>query len=273
MTEMYDKSPFDIYVIGDTQVKPKVAHALQAIAYDIVTVKPRVVAHLGDHWDMPSLSSYDRGKLSHVGETYLADIKAGNDAMNSFWDIIQWGMTNDPDWECTFVILEGNHEERIHRAKEEISSCYAGMLDVIERDYTGWDIVGPFLQIIKINGICFSHYFPNSNSGRPISSINAVLSKRHRSCVQGHKQGIEQAEQLALDGTRIMGLCLGSCYYHNEKYKTPQDNCHFRGCAVLRDAFKGEWNIEVRALSRITDQLKGAVDAGTIPNGSKDGNK
>src|SRR5688572_4052204 len=38
------------------------------------------IIHLGDHWDMPSLSSYDKGRKAMEGRRYVADIQAGNEA-------------------------------------------------------------------------------------------------------------------------------------------------------------------------------------------------
>ena len=52
-------------VIPDTQCKPGVPmeHLTWAGQY-AVEQKPDVIIHIGDHWDMPSLSSYDKGKGS-----------------------------------------------------------------------------------------------------------------------------------------------------------------------------------------------------------------
>ena len=49
-------------IIPDTQVKPEAGHEhlIWASKYAVDT-KPDVIIHLGDHWDMPSLSSYDVG--------------------------------------------------------------------------------------------------------------------------------------------------------------------------------------------------------------------
>src|SRR6056297_2298896 len=72
-------------VIPDTQVKPgdSTEHLGWAGKYAVAT-KPDVIVHIGDHWDMPSLSSYDKGKKSFEGRRYTADIDAGNAAMDVF---------------------------------------------------------------------------------------------------------------------------------------------------------------------------------------------
>jgi len=61
-----------IVVIPDTQVKPGIDYTyLSFIGKYLVDKKPDIVVHLGDHWDMPSLSSYDIGKKTFEGRRYL----------------------------------------------------------------------------------------------------------------------------------------------------------------------------------------------------------
>ena len=71
-----------ICVIPDCQVKPNVSveHLNWAAKY-IVEKKPDVIVNLGDFWDMPSLSVYDKGKKDFEGRRYKADVDAGNEAM------------------------------------------------------------------------------------------------------------------------------------------------------------------------------------------------
>ena len=77
-------------VIPDTQIKPEhpIDHMQWAGRY-ACAIKPDVIIHLGDHWDMPSLSSYDVGKKSFEGRRYSADVEAGNEAMQVFMDCIR----------------------------------------------------------------------------------------------------------------------------------------------------------------------------------------
>jgi hypothetical protein len=73
-------------VIGDTQVKVGVpTDNLRWIGQYVVDQfagQDVVLVHVGDHWDMPSLSSYDRGKKEMEGRRYVTDIHVGNYA----WD-------------------------------------------------------------------------------------------------------------------------------------------------------------------------------------------
>ena len=72
-------------VIPDTQVKPNspTDHLRWAGLY-AAEKKPDVIVHIGDHFDMPSLSSWDVGKKSFEGRRYKDDIEAGIHAMEVF---------------------------------------------------------------------------------------------------------------------------------------------------------------------------------------------
>ena len=63
------------FIIPDTQVKQgsDTRHLKWAAEY-AVKHKPDVIVHLGDHWDMPSLSSYDKGTKSCEGRGSMADM-------------------------------------------------------------------------------------------------------------------------------------------------------------------------------------------------------
>ena len=61
-----------ILCIGDTQVKPGIDLGyLDRVGKYLVEKEPDIVVHLGDHWDLPSLSSYDVGKKSFEGRRYV----------------------------------------------------------------------------------------------------------------------------------------------------------------------------------------------------------
>ena len=80
------------------------------------------VIHLGDHWDMPSLSSYDVGKKAMEGRRYVADIDAGNtgfDLLNE--PLVRYNKGKRKKWTPGRKYFLGNHEERITRAAESYS--------------------------------------------------------------------------------------------------------------------------------------------------------
>lgn len=246
----------DVYVLPDPQVKPKTKHALAIVAHDIVESKPSDVVCLGDLFDMPSLSAYDKGKISFHSRRYIDDIDAGNLALYEFWSIIEAGRAEDPKWKCKFYFCKGNHEDRIRKAMEFAPTELSGLLELYQPDYSGWDKVAEFLEPVLIGGVCFTHYLANEFSGRAISTASAGLKAKHSSFVCGHKQVLDYAEAQTIGGKRIMGLQIGACYYHDEGYKGPQNNRHFRGTALLRNLEKGQWEMEIRNLSTLTEKYK-----------------
>lgn len=75
--------PANILLIADTQTKEGQEWPHLAKLGDfIVRRRPDVIVHIGDHWDMPSLSSYDRGTRKAEGKRVYQDIAAGNAAMD-----------------------------------------------------------------------------------------------------------------------------------------------------------------------------------------------
>jgi len=238
-----------IYVIPDTQSKPNVYNPLIPIAYHISEIKPDYIIHLGDHWDFPSLSQYDKGKKSHRAKTYMKDCNAGNESMAEFFEIL------DEEWPehrivCEKIILRGNHEHRRDRALEYGPDELIDLMELVTPDYTGWDKVVPFLKIHKIEGINFCHFFQQDASDRPISKPQQLLSKRHGSCIAGHKQGFEYSESITVDGKRIQAIIAGSCYYHDEGYKG-HTNHHWRGSMLLYNCKSGEFDFSIHSLSAL----------------------
>ena len=103
-------------VIPDTQCKPghPIEH-LEWVGKYAAEKKPDVIVHLGDHWDMPSLSIYDVGKKAFEGRTYQADVAAGNKAMSRLMKPIideqkRLKRGKRKIWNPRMVFLLGNHE-------------------------------------------------------------------------------------------------------------------------------------------------------------------
>ena len=77
------QKPLKIAVISDCQVKGGVDLSyLSAIGNYIASKKPDVIVNIGDFYDFPSLSSYDKGKLSFEGRRLKEDIEVGNIGMD-----------------------------------------------------------------------------------------------------------------------------------------------------------------------------------------------
>ena len=181
-------------------------------------------------------------------KSYTKDVRVGNKFMEEFWEVIK---ANWPRWKskCEWNILVGNHEMRRNKAMEYGSNDTRDLMNQNSPDYSNWNRVHPFLKVVKIGGVSFSHYFQNNNSDRPISSARMLLLKKHISCVAGHQQGFDYAEQLT-DNKLIQSLIIGSCYYHKEEYK-PQSNHHWRGTVLLKNVKNGMFDFERFSLDRL----------------------
>ena len=238
-----------ILVIPDCQIRPgDDLTFLSCIGKYIVEKKPDKVVCLGDFADMPSLSSYDVGKKSFEGRRYKADVKATHQGMATLLDPL-WAFnakmrkTKHSQYVPELIFLLGNHEQRIEKAVNNDAKL-EGVLQLSDLQYEefGWK-VHPFLEVVVIDGVAFSHYFTSGMLGRPCSSAQQQLTKKHMSCISGHQQGIQIATGHRADGTRLTSIIAGSCYEHDEDYLGPQGNKHWRGIIVLHGVDNGSFDL------------------------------
>lgn len=235
-------------VIPDCQVRPgDNLDYLERIGMFLRDKQPDVVVNIGDFADMPSLSSYDIGKKSFEGRRYISDVEAAREGMRRLFKPIN--EYNDrqrkngkkqykPQWELTL----GNHCDRINRAVNSDPKL-DGTIGIGDLDYEsfGWT-VHPFLEVCVLDGIAYSHYFVTGTAGRPASSAQVLLNRKHMSCIAGHQQGRQAASAYRADGKRITAIIAGSCYEHNEDYLGPQGNQHWRGLIQLHEVDDGEFD-------------------------------
>lgn len=235
-------------VIPDTQAKPNgsVEHMTWAGKYAIEK-KPDVIIHIGDNWDMPSLSVYDVGKKGFEGRKYVDDIEAGKAAMAAFLKPIKdynakAKRDKKKQYKPRLVFTLGNHEQRIERAIEADRKL-EGLLsyDDFELEADGWDVI-PYLQPIVIDGIAYCHFFTSGVMGRPCSSARLLLNKKHMSCVMGHVQDRDVAFQRKADGTAMTGIFAGIFYDHDESYLNAQTNGSWSGVWMLHDVNNGSFD-------------------------------
>lgn len=226
-------------IIPDTQVSPgHPTDHLWWVGQAIKDYAPDVVIHLGDHWDMASLSAWSpAGSTDKEGKRYRADIDAGNEAL----ELLHIAM--DGFRPKRKVLLRGNHEQRIER----VTSADPRLLGAIGYDdfndrALGWEVVDYFHgspRAIEIDGILYAHYFANPNTGKAIAgTINNRLAKIGGSFVQGHQQGLLQGNVQYATGLIRHGIVAGSCYLHDEGYKG-MANSHWRGVVVLNEVQNG----------------------------------
>lgn len=228
-----------IAVIPDVQSKPGVSPKfLKNVGRYIAEKEPDVVVCIGDFADMPSLSSYDKGKKAFEGRRYKADIQAARNAMECLFE----GFETNPAWNVRVrrELALGNHEERIPRAVNNQREL-EGLIGYQDLPYESWE-VHDFLEVFTIGGIAFSHYFSSGPMGRPVGTAQRLLTTKHQSVIAGHQQGRQIATSFRADGTPITAIIAGSCYEHDEEYMGKQGNKHWRGIVMLHEVKNGSFD-------------------------------
>ena len=236
-------------VIPDTQVFPgsKINHLVAAGKY-LRKHKPDKIVLIGDWWDMPSLSSYDRpGDKGWETKDVHADLEAGWKAMNKFLTTTR-SRTYDP--EIHYCV--GNHEDRISRAADS-----AGMRMLNKYLYLEELIIDPlkeldikthnFLTVFQLDGICYSHYFVNPSSllSNPIGgTIENKLKNLGHSFTMGHQQQKQSGEIYTCTGQRRRCLVCGRFYPDYHPYLGPQKNSQsWSGLIMKHEVKQGDYDL------------------------------
>lgn len=248
-------------VIPDTQAKPGVPTAhLGWIGQYIVDKKPDVVVHLGDHWDFPSLSFWDKGKKKMEGQRYCADVEAGNEALSILdGPLNEYNAKRRAHKEAQYLpdrrLLRGNHEERLTRAVEADAKL-EGKLSLDDLESPGWQ-VHDFLEPVEIDGVVYSHYFYQPMTGNPFSgTIENRLRQIGHSFTMGHQQTLLYGLRFVA-GRSQHGLVAGACYLHDEDYKGPQGNAHWRGVIVKHEVEGGSYDPMFVSLNYLCQRYEG----------------
>lgn len=242
-------------MIPDMQVKPGIdLDYCRWVGKYIADKRPDVVVNIGDFADMPSLSSYDKGKRQFEGRRYRKDVDAARKAMDLLMDPISKARGYNP----RLVLTLGNHEERISRVGEyspELDGVVG--LDDLGYEMYGWEVI-PYLKPIRIDGVMYCHYFVNPDSliGSCLTgTIENRLRKMACSFSQGHQQTLLYGVRYA-GGRRMHGLVAGACYMHHEEYRGPQGQDHWRGVVVKHEVRHGEYDPMLVSLSYLRKRYK-----------------
>lgn len=223
-------------IIPDCQIHEGVpTEHLEWIGRYVADKRPDVIVCIGDFADMPSLSGWDRGKKRMEGRRYVNDIeaaRAGMERLTAPWRELA-------DYKPKMVLTLGNHEDRITRAVEDqaILENAIGLHDLGYEAF-GWE-VHPFLEVVKIDGVEYSHYFTSGVMGRPVTSAAALLRERAGSAVMGHVQHTDVAFHKK---TQRIAVFAGTCYLHDEDYLTPQGNVQRRQIVMLHEVNDGRFD-------------------------------
>lgn len=234
--------------IPDTQCRPGVPmdHLGWAGRY-ILERKPDVVVHAGDHWDMESLSSWDRGTFQFEGRRVKADIQSGNTGLRMIDEPVKDAnrkrkVKYEPEW----YLLGGNHEDRIRRFLETHPEFIGVIGDGADAPYRldtrDWTTV-PFLTPLDVDGVSYCHYWPNPMTGKPYGgqALTRLKTLGH-TYVQGHQQIFESCNRF-VRGRMQRGVIAGAFYLHDEDYKGVQGNAHWRGLLVFHEVDDGAFDI------------------------------
>lgn len=207
-----------------------------------------MVVCIGDFADMPSLSSYDVGKKDFEGRRYKADIEASITGMETLLEPLQSyneraRKNKEKQYHPRCVLTLGNHENRINKVVNSDPKLDGTIsVDDLRYEAFGWEVY-PFLEPIVIDGVAYCHYFTTGVLGKPCTTAQLQLNKKHMSCVAGHQQGLQIATAYRADGKRLTSVIAGSCYEHDEDYMGPQGNKHWRGLLMLHEVKEGEFDL------------------------------
>lgn len=235
-----------ICCVADTQCKSEEDISyMSAIGKYIADKRPDVVVHIGDNFDMPSLSSYDKGKLSFEGRRLKADIEAGKEGLRLLLEPTKQLQQRQKSakkkvYTPRLVFCVGNHEDRFDRLARDNPELQGFVgVETLGLEDMGWEVY-PFLKPCVIEDIHFVHYLANPFTGRPYGgSALSQLKNVGVSFVVGHKQILDVAMLPTLDGKMRIGLINGACYDFDESYKGYQNNNHFRGLTMLHEVKDG----------------------------------
>lgn len=246
-------------VIPDVQAKDGVSlEHLAHIGKYIVEKKPDVIVCIGDFADMPSLSSYDKGKKSFEGKRYKKDIAAARRAMDMLLKPLKEHNQHMRDikqkqYSPRMVLTLGNHEERIERAVE-CQPELEGMLGYHDLPFEDWEVVD-YLKPIYIDGVQYIHFNPGPMTGKPRPGRAwSQLEKLGTSYVVGHAQVLDVATRFLPDGSQQWGIIAGACYVHQESYKGHVGNLHWRGIIMLHRVINGSFDPMFVSLDYLKDK-------------------
>ncbi len=234
----------DTIVIADTQVDSTTpTDHIKALSKYIWKHKPNNIVHIGDHWDLPSLSSYATS-LGMEGRRLNDDLEGGYEAFKlimSETDRLN-RVLKRKKYSPNKHFIMGNHENRLNRFIEShpiLSGCFSLEKFILKQGWT----VNDFLDPLWVNGVCYLHYMPNAASGRPVGGgIENKLNKFPHSFVHGHQQQFQFGRRQNLEGKPHFGVCAGSFYMHDEEYRGA-NNTEIRGFLHLK-SFKNRYGFQ-----------------------------
>lgn len=201
-------------VIGDAHADPKVSNRrFDWLGEFILETRPDVIVDIGDWVDMASLSTYDKGRQTAWGNSFLKDCEASKDASKRAFGRIG----SVKGYKPKIIRLCGNHDQgRIDKFvndNPELEGLVS--IDKLGLDMYGAEVVS-FRNIKIIDGIAYCHFFYDRDSRYPLQTARAVLTKKVHSAAFGHTHIRDFAETVRADGSRVAVTNVG-CFLDPER--------------------------------------------------------
>lgn len=206
-----------------------------------------MVINLGDMFDMPSMSGYDKGKKSFQGRAFKKDIEAGLDFDERLWSPIKKAKKKRP----RRVFIEGNHEQRLKRLLDmqpELEGTVGfGDFD-LNRHYDNIvEYDGQTPGIIEIDGITYCHFAVSGVMGRPVGGEHpaySLLTKQFTSITCGHIHVFDHCVRSDISGRKINGLVAGVYQDYDSDWAGEINKLWSRGVVVKRNVDKGQYDLQ-----------------------------
>lgn len=220
----------------------------------IKDVRPDVVVNLGDAADMPSLSSYDKGKRSFQGRNYRDDIDAHLEFQDRMWSPVKRSKKKLP----YSVVFEGNHEHRLKRALDlspELDGAIGFKDFEFERYYN--DVIeyrGTTPGIHVVDNIHYAHFFVSGVMGRPIGGEHpaySLLTKEFVSCTCGHVHTADYAIRTTVGGKKINGLVAGVYQDYHSDWAGEVNKLWWRGVVLKHNVEDGNYDPQFISLEAL----------------------
>lgn len=220
----------------------------------IMDIKPDVVVNIGDSADMPSLSSYDKGKRSFHGRTYAADIASHLDFQERLFGPIKRTKKRLPKR----VVFIGNHDQRIEKALD-LSPELEGTISTGDLCLSDWySEVVPYVAgapgVATLDGISYAHFHSSGVMGRAVGGqhpATSLITTKLTSCVSGHLHLADWSVRTDGTGRKVHGLFTGVYQDYVSDWAGEANKLWWRGIVVLRNVEDGNFDPQFISLDSI----------------------
>lgn len=226
----------------------------------IMDRKPDTIICLGDFSDMPSLSSYDKGKKAFEGRRFADDCQSAIDAQyRMFAGVVGYNerarRNKDKQYRPATILLGGNHDQgRIDRIVND-NPEWEGVISLGALQYSEyWETYVPYRDSIAVDGVLYSHHFATGISGRPIGGLNmgrSLIQKNYVSSTVGHSHLWNHFSDTRRDGKRMHGLSAGCFVDYAPDFAAETHHLWWSGVVLKHNVNDGDYDLEQISLDRL----------------------